>query len=284
MDVILVSCRRLPEPDADAAPLLQALGEAGIRAAIRAWDDPAVDWTATRLAVLRSAWNYPRHHREFLRWADATASVTRLWNPLSVVQWNTHKGYLLDLERRGVPVVPTVLLPAGGPASLARIRAERGWKDVVVKPAVSASSYRTRLVRAGEAEAGERHLSALAAVRDALVQPYVGSVERHGERALVWIDGELTHAVRKAPRFHGQEERVHDEAVAIAPAEAVLAARALAAIDGPLLYARIDQAPGPDGEPLLMELELVEPSLYLALSPAALSRFVTAIDRLLRQA
>lgn len=283
MDVILVSCRWLPEPDADAAPLLEALHGAGIRAAVRAWDDPAVDWSATRLAVLRSTWNYPRHHREFLRWADRAASATRLWNRASVVRWNTHKGYLLDLERRGVPVVPTVLLPAGGPASLARIRAQRGWKDVVVKPAVSASSYRTRLVRAEEAEAGERHLSELAAGRDALVQPYLESVEQHGERALVWIDGELIHGVRKAPRFHGQEERVQGEAVPIAPAEAALAARALAAIDGPLLYARIDQAPGPDGEPLLMELELVEPSLYLGLSPVAMSRFVTAIDRLLRE-
>jgi len=281
MDVALVSCLRLPEPDPDDAPLRAALRDAGIRAATWAWDDPAADWSSARLAVLRSAWNYPRHHETFLRWAERAASFTRLWNPVPVVRWNTHKGYLLDLQRRGIPVVPTELVPAGRPVPLARIRAERGWDDVVIKPAVAAASYRTLRVPPEDSAAGERHLRALVSDRDALVQPYLRSVESYGERAVVWIDGAITHAVRKTPRFEGEEERVADEAVPVAPAEAAFAERVLQEVEGPLLYARIDQARGPEGEPLLMELELVEPSLYLGLFPDAMARFVTAIGRLL---
>jgi hypothetical protein len=278
-DVALVSCRELPEPDPDAAPLAGALAAAGIEAEVLAWDDGAVDWSRARLTVLRSAWNYPPHRDAFLDWAQRAAAVSVLWNPLPVVRWNTHKGYLLELEARGVPVAPTILLPRGTTATLREIRAERAWDDVVVKPVVSAASYKTRRVGAGNLEAGETHLRELLAERDVLVQRYLPSVEDHGERALVWIDGELTHAVRKTPRFEGEDESVSTDAVAIAPAEAALARRAIDAVRGPLLYGRVDVAPGPEGEPVLMELELVEPSLFFPQHPPALERFVAGIRR-----
>ena len=99
MDVALVSCARLPEPDPDAAPLTGELTAAGISSQILAWDDPAVDWSSGRLTVLRSAWNYPQHHGAFLEWAERAALHGRLWNPLSVVRWNSHKSYLLGWWR-----------------------------------------------------------------------------------------------------------------------------------------------------------------------------------------
>jgi hypothetical protein len=108
-------------------------------------------------------------------------------------------------------------------------------------------------------------------------------VEGHGERALVWIDGELTHAVRKSPRFEGQDETVSSEAMEISSAEAALALRTLGAVDGPLLYARVDVALGPDGEPVVMELELVEPSLFFPQCGHALERFVAGIRRRLAE-
>ena len=277
MDVALVSCRDLPEPDFDAAPLAEALASAGIRAEVLGWDDPGVDWSRAPLTVLRSSWNYPLHREKFLRWAEATAAVSELWNPLPVVRWNTHKRYLVDLERQGVPIAPTVLVPAGSQVSLRAIRKERRWEDAVVKPAVSAASYRTLRVGPGETEVGEAHLRALVADGDALVQRYLPSVEDYGERALVWIDGELTHAIRKSPRFAGQGESVSAGAVPIAPAEAALVRRALKAVEGSLLYARVDAAPGPDGDPVVMELELIEPSLFFPQCPRALDRFVAGI-------
>jgi glutathione synthase/RimK-type ligase-like ATP-grasp enzyme len=244
-----------------------------------AWDDPGADWSRARLTVLRSTWNYPRHPEAFLAWAAAAASCSTLWNPLPVVRWNAHKSYLLDLERRGLPVVPTALVRRGSPESSLAIAGDRGWHDVVIKPAVSAASFRTRRFGPGEHAAAEAHLRGIVAERDALVQEYLPGVEDRGERALVWIDGELTHAVRKSPRFAGESEAVSEGAVEMTPAETQLAHDAVAAAGGPLLYARADIAPGRDGRPVLMELELIEPSLFFAQAPRALERFVQAIRR-----
>ncbi len=282
MDVALASCVNLPEPDLDEAPLLAALDAAGLDARVLAWDDPAADWPAARMTVLRGTWNYPRRPRAFAEWVEATARVTELWNPLPAVRWNLHKGYLLELASQGVAVTPTELVPRGSRRRLADVMAARGWTDVVVKPAVSAASYRTRRVRDARLPDGDAHLRALTADGDALVQSYLPSVEAYGERALIWIDGELTHAVRKTRRLADDDEAV-SAAVPIAPAEAALATaaleRAAAAVGGPLMYARIDLAPGPGGEPVLMELELIEPSLFFPQSPRALDCFVAAIRK-----
>jgi len=280
IDVALASCLELPEPDPDAVPLADALARAGLAASVMAWDDPEEDWTGARVTVLRSTWNYPVDRDGFLAWAARVADVSELWNPLPVLRWNTHKGYLLDLDSAGVAIAPTLLFRRGSRLSIDRIRRETGWTDVVVKPAVSAASFRTLRVCADHTEAGQRHLDDLAAERDVLVQRYLPSVEGYGERALVWIDGELTHAVRKSPRFSGQDEAVSSEAVPISDAEATLARAALEVVPEPLLYARIDVAPGPSGAPVVMELELVEPSLFFPQSPAALDRFVAAVRRL----
>jgi hypothetical protein len=283
LDVALASCLDLPEPDPDAALLAAALERAGLRSEVLAWDDPAADWSRARVTVLRSTWNYPLDHRGFLRWAERVDRVSRLWNPLETLRFSTHKSYLLDLESAGVPIVPTVLLRRGSARRLDDIREERGWGDVVVKPAVSAASWRTMRVTAAHAAEGARHLEALVAERDTLVQLYLPSVEDHGERALIWIDGALTHAVRKSPRFAGQDEAVSPEAVPISSTEAHLARRALDAAAGPLLYARIDVAPDPSGVPVVMELELVEPSLFFSQSSAALERFVAALARVVAE-
>ena len=201
----------LPEPDPDQEPLLGALWEAGLAAELLAWDDPGAPRPgAFELCVLRSSWNYFRAPEAFLAWCAEAAGASRLLNPLPLVRWNLHKRYLLELEAAGVPVVPTVLLERGAAADLAGLTAERGWDDLVVKPAVSAASYLTRRFRPGEAPAGQAFLAALLAERDALVQPYLPAAEGSGERALVFIDGALSHAVRKSPRLSGDDERVSE--------------------------------------------------------------------------
>lgn len=283
VDVALVSCRRLPEPDPDAEPLARALERAGLDARVLAWDEPLADWASAAVAFIRSSWNYPLRYTEFLRWAEATARVTRLRNPVEIVRWNAHKSYLLDLERRGVAITPTELLRRGEEAELSEVMRRRGWSACVVKPAVSAGSFETMRVERPDSAAGARHLSRLLAERDVLIQEYLPSVEGYGERALVCIDGEVTHAVRKATRFHGQEEAITGP-VAISEDEARLARRALEAIGQPVGYGRVDVAPGPRGAPVVMELELIEPSLFFAQSDAALDRYVQMVCREVRAA
>jgi hypothetical protein len=275
MRVALATCVRKPEPDPDEEPLALALARAGADPQVVAWDDPAVRWDEFDVCVLRSTWNYPQRAEAFLAWADRVARATRLWNPREVVGWNVHKGYLRELAERGVPVVDTVHVPRGAAPSLARLLAGRGWRQAVVKPAVSAASFGTWRVGHVDADTQARFAGDVAA-RDTLVQPYMRAVEDHGERALVWIDGALTHAVRKSPRFAGQDEGASD-ALAIAEDERSVAEAALAPLVGQLLYARVDVVRDDAGAPRVMELELIEPSLYLLQCPPALARLVAAI-------
>lgn len=225
--------------------------------------------------MIRSTWDY--HHRadDFVRWAEAVGAMTRLHNPAPVVRWNAHKRYLLDLEARGVSVVPSALLFRGWSGSLEAVVDSRGWHDIVIKPAVSAGSHMTLRSRGAGAEA-EAHLRSVVATRDALVQPYLPEVEASGERAVVCIGGAVTHAVRKSPRFLHDDESVSG-ALQVSPAETALARAALdAAGFGPLLYARVDMVR--DGDSMrLMELELIEPSLFLRQHPPALEALVTGI-------
>lgn len=281
MDVALASCRVLPEPDDDEGLLLRALRAAGLYAEVLAWDDPGAPFAEARVTLLRATWNYPDNPEGFLGWAERTARVSLLRNPLAIVRWNLHKSYLLDLERAGVPVVPTLLARRGEAAPLARLVEAPGWRDVVVKPAVSAASRKTLRASPGDAEA---HFRALAREGDVLVQPYLPSVEGYGERALVWIDGRVTHAVRKSRRFAGDVESVAP-AGPLPADEVELAERAIAAIPldlrrEALLYARVDMARDADGSPRVMELELIEPSLFFRESEEALARFVVSVQNL----
>jgi hypothetical protein len=277
--VVLATASVLPRPDEDDLPLREALAAQGLAATTRAWDDPGVDWAACAACIVRSTWNYVRHHREFLEWTERCAALTALWNPAPVIRWNSHKSYLLELAGRGLPVVPTRMLSRGNGAGAALDAVLVDWPQVVIKPAVSAGSFGTLRVTRAELSRGQAHLEALAAQGEVLVQPYFPSVETHGERALVFIDGAFTHEIRKQARFAGQPQRV-SAPLPVSPQEAAVAERILAAAPGPLLYARVDLARDQRGQPCLMELELIEPSLFLSQAPAATARLAAAIARL----
>jgi glutathione synthase/RimK-type ligase-like ATP-grasp enzyme len=275
MEIALASCAVLPEPDPDEAPLLAALRERDVRAAVLAWDDPSARFDLASLTIIRSTWNYHRTPARFARWVRDVAAHGPLFNRPEIVLWNMHKRYLLELSARGLPVLPTQLVVQGATESLAAIKAGRGWRDVVIKPAVSAGSRSTRHFAAHETVAGEAHLAAITGREDALVQPYVPQIKQRGERSLVWIDGEITHALRKAPRFEGDAEGI-TLAEDVTDAELALASRAIEMLPKSLFYARIDLVTGDDG-PLLMELELIEPSLYFDASRIGLERFVEGV-------
>lgn len=274
--IAVVTCLTMPEPDPDQDLLMEALRRNAVPAELVPWDDPDVDWRRFAVAVIRSTWNYIDHLERFNSWVHQTASHTELLNPAAVITWNTHKGYLRDLADRGVPVVPTAWLPRGATTRLAEVMDDNLWTDVVAKPVVGAGSYLTERIRDPESADAVAFWDRLTAEREAMVQPYLRSVEEYGERSVMWIAGELTHAVRKSPRLGDDPESV-SEALPISPAERRIAREIVADIPHDLLYARIDLIRDDHDQPLLAELELVEPSLFLQQSPAALDRLVQAM-------
>jgi glutathione synthase/RimK-type ligase-like ATP-grasp enzyme len=269
----VATCCALPKQDPDEAPLAAALSAAGVDARWVAWDDPAADWDAPVPTIVRSTWNYAVDRDGFLAWAARASRAAPLWNPLEILIANTHKRYLVDLAARGVPVAPTVLVAQGQPPRLS----ELAWPRIVVKPAVGGGSRGVRAFDAGDPEA-EAHAVALAARGDVLLQPFLASVHDHGERSLVWIDGALTHAVRKSPRFAGQTEAVTGP-FPIADDERAVAMAALAPFADRILYGRVDIARDDAGGPVLMELELTEPSLFFRACPGAAERYVEGLVR-----
>lgn len=279
MRVGVITCSVLPEPDPDQEILLDAIRAAGHDVDLVAWDDPEAEPAGYDLCVLRSCWDYPWAPDRFRQWLTEVSSTARLMNPVPVVEWNLHKGYLRALEEAGVPIVPTVWLDKGREVSATDLAAGRDWESVVVKPSIGAGSYLTKRFEWTQfADEAQSFLDAQLRQRDVLVQKFMPSVETRGERALVWIDGEFTHQVLKKPRYHGEEEEV-SEALEPADADLRIAEQAMACVDGELLYARVDIIDGDNGEPLVSELELIEPSLFLLQHPPALERLVAAIDR-----
>jgi glutathione synthase/RimK-type ligase-like ATP-grasp enzyme len=274
--VALVTCLTMPEPDPDEPVLLDAVRARGLDAAMVAWDDESVDFGAYALVVVRSTWNYLHRLDAFHAWAEAVGAKTKLVNDAATIRWNTDKIYLRDLEQRGIRVVPTEFIGRGATSSLAALMDARGWDRVVVKPRVSAGSFETYAF--GREEAKEGVLARCCAERDVMVQPYVASVDDYGERSLVFVDGICSHAVRKSPRFAGGEERV--DSVPIQSDERAFAEALVRTLSPDLLYARVDLARDAAGAPMLMELELVEPSLFLRQGPEATVRLVSAIERL----
>ena len=278
--------------DDDMAPLLDACARAGLVAEVRAWDDFTVSWARYDAVVLRSPWDYHLHRDAFLHWCAQVACTTRLLNPLEVVRWNTDKRYLADLEAAGVPVVPTRFVAPEAepmPALEAFLAAFPDTAEVVVKPTVSAGSRDTQRYRRDQALAAANHVGTLLdAGRDAMLQPYLDAVDVRGETALLYFDGVFSHAIRKAallrPDEAGLDHTAVPEAIAartpdadeLRAGEAVLAALH-ARTGAPLLYARIDLIRDADGAPRLLELELVEPSLFFAQAPEAADRFVAAL-------
>jgi glutathione synthase/RimK-type ligase-like ATP-grasp enzyme len=275
MRIALATCRNIPEPDVDEPLMLAAFAKAGAEAKLLAWDDPDAPFADYDAVILRSTWNYFEHLDAFLAWTERTRG---LFNPPDVVRWNAVKTYLRDLEARGVDVVPTRFVAKGENARLADV----AWKDVVVKPVVSAGSFCTERFEHDDPK-GQVFLDGLSRERDVMIQQWMPAVNDYGERSLVWIAGEITHAIRKSPRFAGGVENVSGE-VPITADERAFAERVIAAAQAKdLLYGRVDIIRDADGVLRVMELELVEPSLFFKQSPRALDRFVDAAIRLPRR-
>ncbi|MBI3289756.1 MAG: hypothetical protein HYZ74_09595 [Elusimicrobia bacterium] len=278
--VALVTCDCLRELVEDDRPLLGELWRLGVKAEAAVWDDPAVDWRTYDAALIRSAWDYYLKPAAFLAWVSRIEALgVALWNPASVVRANADKRYLDDLRVAGVSVIPTQRLARGSRERLADVLAARGWSEAVVKPAVSAGAYRTIRVRGDDARS-QAALEDVLASSDALIQPYVKEIETAGEWSFVFIAGEFSHSILKTPGagdFRVQEGHGGRASSRVPPAGLLDQAReAAAAGPGPWLYARVD---GVDqaGRLMVMELELIEPALYLSYAPGAAARLAAAL-------
>jgi O-ureido-D-serine cyclo-ligase len=280
--------------DLDMPPLVRALHAAGVDVATPYWDDPAVDWGAFDAAVLRSTWDYVDRIGEFLAWCERCGASTRLLNLPAVVRWNTDKHYLRHLHRHGVPVVPTRFVDpgqwapreldaflTGGSASCSVGSAEE-CSEFVVKPTIGAGSRdAARYGRNDTGRALEHVERLLRAGRSVLLQPYLERVEQQGETAVLYFGGQYSHGARKGPLLQAGADLVEGLFAPedICPrqadaAELAVAAAAYAAIPfEPPVYARIDLIRDGAGAPVVLELELTEPSLFLEQDAGAAERF-----------
>lgn len=275
--IALITCDVLPEPDFDERLTIGALQRRGFEVEMVAWDGVERNLADFDTAVIRSPWNYYEKPKEFLEWVDQAARQTLLLNPAEVVRSNHHKGYLIGLERSGVPIVPTALATRGESKTVAEIAAQRNWDAVVVKPAVSAGSFRTQRFESGQLTAAQAWLETILLGGDALVQQYMPSVAEGGEAAYVWIGGAVTHAVVKRPRFADGQEAVSEAAVP-SDIDMELLRPFVDLVPKNCLYARIDVMRGPEGDLYLSELELIEPSLFFKQYPPALDRFADSLE------
>jgi glutathione synthase/RimK-type ligase-like ATP-grasp enzyme len=286
-DVVLGTCSVLPDLDPDEASLIPALQDCGLVAEPRVWDDPSVRWADVSLVVVRSTWDYAERRDAFLAWC---AAVPRVLNSLPVITWNTDKAYLRTLAAAGIPIVPTRWI--GTDSRGGRFVLPEG--DLVVKPSISSGAQHTSRYRGTDHDAARKHVERLLTEgRAVMVQPYVNSIDTEGETGLIYIDGAFSHAIRKGPLL-STPGIATDQLWAIeditprAPDEdeRTIAEAVLDAVPWPreeLLYARVDVVRGGDGTPLLLELELAEPSLFLGLGSGAAPRLAEAIARRIGQ-
>ena len=280
--IALVSARASVELDEDLPILLAAAAARRIEVHVACWDDENVDWSRFSCAVLRSPWDYHLRLPEFLAWLARVEPLTALRNSADTVRWSIDKRYLAEVAEAGIPVTPTTFVAP--PATSWTLPAGR---ELVVKPAVSAGSTNTTRHHAENTTAIDAEVARLLGEgRTVLIQPYLASVDSAGETALVYLGGEFSHAARKGPMLAAPIDRVGAlyarEEISPRVASHEELALGQAAIDhvrarfGTPAYARVDVLPGADG-PVLLELELAEPSLFLPTCPAAAGRLLDAV-------
>ncbi|HEY9785936.1 MAG TPA: hypothetical protein V6D17_11075 [Candidatus Obscuribacterales bacterium] len=309
MDYSLVTYSDLPQLDPDDVFLANELAKRGYQCQPLIWNDPHADWANAGCAVIRSTWDYHLYYDQFLSWVKRVSAVTRLVNESPLVEWNSNKKYLQDLEACGVPIVPTHWLSAVEAKAEARdevtqaagrtcpatkdgasnfnlgaILLQHQWSRAVIKPCIGLATFGVEMIALTDEgiKSGLKHIEKLSTAGDIMIQPYIASVQTHGERALVYFKGEFSHAVRKTafqplrPAGRAGEEAVVAERDEIELGEKAI--ETVVSIVGKLPnYARVDVVRDEQQKPLVMELELVEPSLFLSMHEKAAARFADAL-------
>ena len=251
--------------------LQEALKAKGFTVARTYWDDPDYDWSQTRVAVIRTVWDYFERFIEFNEWMVTTAAVTQLVNPLVLQQWNSHKFYLRQLQQKGVRIVATEFVSAGSRITLKEIAERRGWKKLVIKPAISAAAFHTYKVSEKNWTAMEAVYKTLIGQRDMLVQEFLETIETKGEASLMICNGRFTHAILKKAKvgdfrvqddFGGTVHPYKPSSIEIAFAE-----NANAQCPVPPVYGRVDMVWDETGKCYLSEMEFLDPEIWLRNAP-----------------
>jgi glutathione synthase/RimK-type ligase-like ATP-grasp enzyme len=285
MRIALATCANLPDWEVDDRPLFRTFAARQVEAPLVVWDDPAVNWAIFDAVLIRTTWDYMEKRERYIAWAEHVERVSRLFNPARIVRWNTHKTYLKDLAARGVPIAPTIWLQRGDAADIRQVMRERDWLRGFIKPVIGATARETlRFVADEEGLArAQMHLDRMLAREDMMIQPYLARVETEGEVSAIFVDGEITHCVRKVPvpgDYRVQDDfGAHDEPIDFTPAERDLALRVVEAANHDLLYARTDFLRDDEGRLVLTEFEAVEPSMFFRHCPAAAARLADALLR-----
>jgi len=282
--VALATSAKYPSLTEDDRLLLKPLGDRGLQAEPAIWDDPTYPWSSSDAVVIRSCWDYHFKPEEFLRWiASLEAAGVPVFNSGALIRWNTNKSYLRALQAQGTAIVPTLWSEPGTPVDLREQLHELGWKKAVIKPRISATAHRTKLIAAEDADAAQNLFDELRDGVGVMAQAFMDSIVTEGEWSLIFFGGEFSHAVLKTPRtgdFRVQNDFGGTARLA-GPPRCVLesATRTVHSVDSSV-YARVDGVLE-EGQFLLMELELIEPALFLESYPAAPPQFADAIARAL---
>ena len=278
MRLALVTCDALSSLFGDEQALPAHFTGAGCDVTVASWSDPQLDWRRFDRVLLRSTWDYVPRIVEFRRWLDHLDRLRiPLCNPLPLVRWNLDKVYLRELERQGIPIVPTQFIAKGAVLDLASLVT---GEPMILKPSISGSAYRTHRFAAVDARSLQAELDGILATGGALLQPFAPEIVSEGEWSLLFFGGALSHAVLKTPApgdfrvqlEHGGASRV------VTPLSSMIdsAQRVVDCLPFPAAYARIDGVRR--GERfLLMEAEVIEPYLFMADAPGAIERFVAAV-------
>ncbi len=274
------------EGDPDDLLALEVLKKQGYKCAVVDWRNSAFDWATSKVTVLRSTWDYHLHLQTFKEWLEQVDKRSILLNDKTLVLSNLDKKYLLDLESSGITICPTVYIKQNDDVDKAAIRAHLNKFDTtqnrfIVKPSVGLSTYGVQKFDQTTPQfldATCAHISQLLKHSNVLIQPYLAQVETYGERSLVYIDGEYSHSVRKSAfQKLAVAGQAGEEAKIASQNEIDFANCVIALLPQKPLYARVDVVGDGDKEIVLLELELTEPSLYLAMAEGAVNRFAQAL-------
>lgn len=270
----LVTCRQFPRLTFDDRKLVKPLFTLGVKAIPVIWDVKNINWKDFDIVIIRSPWDYHLNAEAFRVWIKKLAKENiNLWNRPDAVSWNINKKYLLDLKKRGIPVIETVLSSS---TPLPRIMVRHGWDEVIIKPVIGASAYKIQKISRRKAENFQ-----FPANEEFLIQPFVKEIQTEGEISFVFIAGRFSHAVLKKPKngefltwpeFGAILATIKPEGKIIRQAE-----RIFKAIPFQTLYARIDSV-NIKGKLHLMEIELNEPMLLFRFSANAAQRLAQAIS------
>lgn len=277
--VIMVTTTKMPKADLDSSLLANELLKIGVTSQIIPWDDKNIDWTKVPLVLLRTPWDYFYRPEEFFNWLNKVNQVSKLINPLELVEWNMHKSYLLDLQLKGIPIVPTILVNKDEYQKAELIFNDLKFDEIVIKPAISGGAVGALKAKKSAPELFA-HLNELLKTHDVLIQPFIPEIIITGEVSLIYFNGEFSHGIHKKGaenEYRVQEEyggSVYDYNPELS--ELKLAEEILSKLPIMPTYARIDLV-NYKNQSRLMELEIIEPELFLRKSLSGTTKFAKII-------